>query len=289
MRRNRGFTLIELLVVIAIIAILAAILFPVFARAREAARKATCISNAKQIALAAIMYAQDYDEVLPAACSTSDRVTSHALDPANSYITIATADGASLGSADYWQMADLLTPYVKSLDLFQCPTLIRREEWRQIETVVLTSGPAVGVRKTGRLGEWGWAGSYWWSCVHYPYGTGIYASDYVSDLGLIWDAAVILGFVSDTDNPQEYWACSNAVGNFDDPVWKPMGGCMSYGAHEGYSQRYSNAHVTPVELGGDPPTIPITMVVMFVDGHVKYYRDGFYATIALITSPNEIQ
>ena len=66
MRKNRGFTLIELLVVIAIIAILAAILFPVFARAREAARKATCLSNLKQIALAAIMYAQDYDEVFPA-------------------------------------------------------------------------------------------------------------------------------------------------------------------------------------------------------------------------------
>jgi len=67
MRGKRGFTLIELLVVSAIIAILAAILFPVFVRAREAARKATCLSNLKQIALAAIMYAQDYDEVLPTA------------------------------------------------------------------------------------------------------------------------------------------------------------------------------------------------------------------------------
>jgi prepilin-type N-terminal cleavage/methylation domain-containing protein/prepilin-type processing-associated H-X9-DG protein len=64
-RRNAGFTLIELLVVIAIIAILAAILFPVFARAREKARQATCASNLKQVGLATIMYAQDYDEVLP--------------------------------------------------------------------------------------------------------------------------------------------------------------------------------------------------------------------------------
>jgi len=54
--RKRGFTLIELLVVIAIIAILAAILFPVFSRAREAARKAACLSNAKQIGLALMMY-----------------------------------------------------------------------------------------------------------------------------------------------------------------------------------------------------------------------------------------
>src|SRR5437773_5196359 len=64
-RRSAGFTLIELLVVIAIIAILAAILFPVFAQAREKARAATCISNSKQIGLALMMYAQDYDEMLP--------------------------------------------------------------------------------------------------------------------------------------------------------------------------------------------------------------------------------
>jgi len=66
MEKRRGFTLIELLVVIAIIAILAAILFPVFARARENARKATCLSNLKQIGMSLLMYAQDHDEALPA-------------------------------------------------------------------------------------------------------------------------------------------------------------------------------------------------------------------------------
>lgn len=64
-RARRGFTLIELLVVIAIIVILAAILFPVFATAREKARQAACLSNLKQIGLGAMMYAQDYDESLP--------------------------------------------------------------------------------------------------------------------------------------------------------------------------------------------------------------------------------
>ena len=63
--RRRGFTLIELLVVIAIIAILAAILFPVFAQAREKARQTTCISNLKQIGSSVMMYAQDYDEEFP--------------------------------------------------------------------------------------------------------------------------------------------------------------------------------------------------------------------------------
>jgi prepilin-type N-terminal cleavage/methylation domain-containing protein len=63
--RTGGFTLIELLVVIAIIAILAAILFPVFARAREKARQTSCLSNVKQLGLGFMMYAQDYDETLP--------------------------------------------------------------------------------------------------------------------------------------------------------------------------------------------------------------------------------
>src|SRR5437762_3834341 len=63
--RKRGFTLIELLVVIAIIAILAAILFPVFAQARESARKTSCLSNVRQLGTAYQMYLQDYDELFP--------------------------------------------------------------------------------------------------------------------------------------------------------------------------------------------------------------------------------
>ncbi len=65
MKRNKGFTLIELLVVIAIIAILAAILFPVFAKAREKARQITCLSNEKQMGLAMLQYVQDFDEAFP--------------------------------------------------------------------------------------------------------------------------------------------------------------------------------------------------------------------------------
>jgi prepilin-type N-terminal cleavage/methylation domain-containing protein/prepilin-type processing-associated H-X9-DG protein len=72
MQRSKGFTLIELLVVIAIIAILAAILFPVFAQARERARAISCVSNLKQIGTATAMYVQDYDETFPCGWGQND-------------------------------------------------------------------------------------------------------------------------------------------------------------------------------------------------------------------------
>lgn len=94
--RNPGFTLIELLVVIAIIAILAAILFPVFARARENARRSSCQSNLKQISLGMIQYTQDYDE---------------------KFVRMETETSeAEYGWAGY------LAPYLKSAQIFQCPS-----------------------------------------------------------------------------------------------------------------------------------------------------------------------
>jgi prepilin-type N-terminal cleavage/methylation domain-containing protein/prepilin-type processing-associated H-X9-DG protein len=92
---RRGFTLIELLVVIAIIAILAAILFPVFAKAREKARQSSCLSNLKQIGLATLQYIQDYDETFPA----------HQRD--NAHVTTVQTQ---------------MSPYMKSLQLWVCPS-----------------------------------------------------------------------------------------------------------------------------------------------------------------------
>ncbi len=90
--KSQGFTLIELLVVIAIIAILAAILFPVFAKAREKARQITCASNEKQLGLGFLQYTQDYDESLP---------TTH------------------FGNPQGW--AGQIYPYVKSTGIYKCP------------------------------------------------------------------------------------------------------------------------------------------------------------------------
>ncbi|MGD9496693.1 MAG: DUF1559 domain-containing protein [Armatimonadota bacterium] len=101
MRTHRGFTLIELLVVIAIIAILAAILFPVFARAREKARQTSCLSNVKQISLAIQMYTSDYDETFPS-------FYSH-LPPGGT-------------NARIFGFYDCVGPYTKNEQVYICPS-----------------------------------------------------------------------------------------------------------------------------------------------------------------------
>ena len=103
--KRSGFTLIELLVVIAIIAILAAILFPVFGRAREQARKTVCCSNLKQIGLAVMMYAQDYDETMP---------------PYSQGWGFRGSLGYGGGDGPRW--ADVIYPYVKNRAVFDCPS-----------------------------------------------------------------------------------------------------------------------------------------------------------------------
>ena len=95
-RSKSGFTLIEILVVIAIISILAAILFPVFARARENARRSSCMNNEKQFAIASLQYTQDYDERLPPSYN------------------------ARTSTADLWM--NIIEPYVKNKQIFFCPS-----------------------------------------------------------------------------------------------------------------------------------------------------------------------
>jgi prepilin-type N-terminal cleavage/methylation domain-containing protein/prepilin-type processing-associated H-X9-DG protein len=110
--RPKGFTLIELLVVIAIIAILAAILFPVFAQAREKARAITCVSNEKQLALGILMYTQDNDETFPGAvCDMVSENTSP--ECPETYAANIPGPGQNWVGDTY--------PYVKSTGVFTCP------------------------------------------------------------------------------------------------------------------------------------------------------------------------
>ena len=109
---RRGFTLIELLVVIAIIAILAAILFPVFARAKAAAKQTVCVSNLKQIGSGIALYMGDHDDVFP-----------HALDASDKYAPqIWAGQGEFAARIPYMPLIqDAVDPYVKSKALWKCP------------------------------------------------------------------------------------------------------------------------------------------------------------------------
>ena len=136
--RKAGFTLIELLVVIAIIAILAAILFPVFAQAREKARTTSCLSNIKQIALAFQMYLQDYDEVM--------------------VITMAQNTGASGFSPQWW--SKLEEPYIKNWQIFRCPSSPDgRGIWNSSNLAWWANWSRFGTVGYNYLGL-----SIWWDC-----------------------------------------------------------------------------------------------------------------------------
>jgi len=126
--RNSGFTLIELLVVIAIIAILAAILFPVFAQAREKARTASCSSNAKQLGLAVLMYKQDYDEKFPFGGWRPN----------------------DLGTNE-WQNTTI--PYIKNKGVFRCPSTTDLDEDNSKPTEWLWNRNPVNYLYNNQLGR----------------------------------------------------------------------------------------------------------------------------------------
>jgi prepilin-type N-terminal cleavage/methylation domain-containing protein/prepilin-type processing-associated H-X9-DG protein len=165
-RTPAGFTLIELLVVIAIIAILAAILFPVFAKARDKALTTSCLSNLKQTGLAMLMYNSDYDETMIPGCIIYP----------------------GIGNA-YWR--DLIEPYAKNFQLRDCPAYGLKYQGRGVGGTYGLGGYAInfisygaktesGSEHTPPASNLGWGGRYWTittSQVDHP-ATTIWCFDY---------------------------------------------------------------------------------------------------------------
>jgi len=234
MRKLTGFTLIELLVVIAIIAILAAILFPVFAQARERARAASCLSNMKQFGLAIRMYTQDYDERLP-----------------GPFIPYTAAPWPWPCDTIVW-FPDLLNPYVKNKQLKRCPSGV---EWTDLAMPSTMDVPGTCTGGTGQgtgryYFSYKWNSIWAWPCSdprsdwNWPNKYGFV--HYITDAQVQDPAGTILLL---DGSWQETWVDCDAdpIWNHQDVWWGPP--TIAYRHFEGFN----------ATLG---------------DGHAKYFRKG---------------
>ena len=190
--RRTGFTLIELLVVIAIIAILAAILFPVFARAREKARQASCTSNVKQLATAMMMYVQDYDEVLPDLLMGRDTGV----------------------SSQYKSWMACIMPYVANSQVFVCPSAVGWANSNISSYAGIIHGGYGGVREV----------------LGYAGGLGYNSADWGGDLDK--DSPGYGQPIADMESPAEvimiidstYWTCQRSYWERTDNTGTPTAG-----------------------------------------------------------------
>lgn len=316
MTRIRGLTVIELVIICVIIVVIIFIFFPALSRRGTPERKATCLSNIRQITLACIMYAQDYDEVLPACVADDENGTAHSATAKyrNWTMPAFVANVAAVYGAAYadgrwmWHLYDAIGPYTKGPDIMNCPSLLWRYKDGRFEiqryvvgtdlkepllSAKLKAAVPPGQRKVWR------SGSYTYMCMHHPYGRGARAARYGGDFMSTWDIARLLGYAGafgslDAVNPQQYLACGYAVGVFDNPVMKPLVMCRGLAIHEGHLNEYARSHMIPPELAPAfalsaeqvTPTIGIGRPVGFVDGHAKYWRGDFYDWLALVVSPN---
>lgn len=250
MHKRRGFTLIELLVVIAIIAILAAILFPVFAQAREKARAITCISNLKQVGLGALMYSQDYDEmILPERMSYTDQ-------------EVGSYQGNVRDWARYWPY--IVQPYIKNFKVTACP------DYPTPDALFWASNPE-GTRLGGTIAindmMSNWDNSNVTQAAISPVTSKVLFADsafiYDSKIaGGPWGASGISAYKKFLTNPDDYSLYSK----------------MSAGAMF-RSEKWNNWVSTVQTTDLSVPPVPIhsgTCSVCFFDGHAKAIKLSQY-------------
>jgi prepilin-type N-terminal cleavage/methylation domain-containing protein len=274
MRRKgvTGFTLIELLVVIAIIAILAAILFPVFARAREQARKTTCLSNLKNIGLAALMYVQDFDEQFPWLMQ-DDRTNNNSTGYSVGLPTGPPVWPVNLNNQRGLFMEAKFQPYLKNYGIFGCPTL-------RPDPVVMGADnlPLNG------FGSYGFAFGGIGLMTPSPYATRIPLELFcrcAGPLGGALGCAFPLGPPWNTGNPQDYYIAGQYLAIVARPPTSVIAFCNSYGAHQGFT----DAAVVPAQYGGTGANETGATLAVMVDGHAKYQTGKFVDLVKLVLTP----
>lgn len=241
-RKTKGFTLIELLVVIAIIAILAAILFPAFAKAREAARRTSGLNNIKQISLAFRQYVQEYDEHYPA--TVTERQGTTAATTGHGWVGAPDAT-ASADNAGIYSMRVKLQPYLKSQGVFKSPSA---PDW-----------PAPATKQ------------YWSTDYGFHLNEGKFASGFGQQA--FYSANPDFGYNEDTndadiDAPAQFIITADAARGAGDPS---RGGLypMSTAAQNWYpgstlTDDPNQARAFPRHFDG--------ILLGFADGHAKWHR-----------------
>ena len=252
---KKGFTLIELLVVIAIIAILAAILFPVFAQAREKARQTSCLSNCKQIGTALQLYCDDYEETLPPIAYGIPKSTSTSEDQAQPYGRFVVNTWGLVPGNWHYTWMDSLFPYVKNLNMYCCPSNTGKQGInRKPDTV---AGYAVNCNITS-AGLFNSAGSI-----------AVYQAAYAADNNNpVVPAGVSLSQIKST---ADFVFCCDALSApsgsyiFNIPVIGP--------ALFWYSE-YGNSGKEAVSGGNKPLRHNGGANFTMADGHAKYFKKG---------------